>query len=210
MNIKSRPYIYILCTLALSCLFLDLHTIIGLKKEGFCDGFPFTIGFHLYSSSLFYISLLLSSLIQINNTRFLKTAITLFYYTFFAFRNEVNFYLILQVLEGFILSQCIYCILKYNIIKPIVFSIFPLYILSIFIFMYCSEKNYMLFLLIICFKDTKIEGTYKNIILYILPFIPISIIGFIISSYFISTKFNNNICYEQFFFSGVITFSFYI
>lgn len=66
--IKHKYYIYILGIFALSCLFLDLHSIIGFKKEGFYNGALFTIRFHLYSSFLFYTSLLLS-FIQINNTR---------------------------------------------------------------------------------------------------------------------------------------------
>ena len=225
LKIKSEYYIYILCIFALSCIFLDLYFIIGLTKEGFSSGFPTTFGlhlgspstieFHLYCSFWFYISLLLSSFIKLNNTSFLKTAIILFYYIFFKLRNDGDYYLVLQLLKGFILLQCIYFIFKYNIIKSIIYSMFPLYILSIFLFWYCPKKTYMFLPIIFCFKDDnknnlKIELPCKNILLCIIYFILISIVSSIIAPYFISTKFHNNICYSQIFFLNISTFVSYI
>lgn len=214
-----------LCIFALSCVFLDLHFTIGLTKEGFSNSFPTifglhldspsTIEFHLYCSSLFYISLLLSSFIKLDNTIYLKTAIILFYYIFFALRNNGNYYLVLQVLKGFMLSQYIYFIFKYNIIKLIIYSIFPLYILSIFIFMYYSPKIYMLLVFILSFKDEqknnfKIGLPCKNILLCIIYFILISAMRSIVAPYFVSEKFHNNIYCLQNFFSYASILALYI
>lgn len=225
LKIKDEYCIYILCIFALSCIFLDLYFIIGLTKEGFSNGFPTTFGlhlgspstieFHLYCSSWFYLSLLLSSFIKINNTAYLKTAIVLFYYIFFELRNDGNYYISLQVLKGFILSQCIYFTFKFNIIKHIIYSIFPLYVLSIFLLMYCSNKTYMLIPIILCFEDNqkyncKIGLPCKNVLLFTIYSIFIITISSIIAPHFISTKFHSNICCEQSFFLETSTIALYI
>lgn len=73
----------------------------------------------------------------------------------------------------------------------------------------------MLLLIIFCFKNNqkynvKIELPCKNILLSIVLFILISIIGFIIAPYFISTKFHNNICHTYLFFLNASILAIYI